>query len=188
MAKKEVNKELEIRAANTLQIAGELQSIVAGIIENNGECDDTTMKALAEWQAALELKAENIGHVKARMDADVEYYKLIEKSARARRKAIESAQSRLKKYLQDCMAVAGVDKIKGELFTFSVVKGRESVVITDEGKLPMNMVEIVELVKPKKGEIKAALAEGEVPGARIEIGESYLMIRAAGRKTKEISE
>ena len=92
MAKKEVNKELEIRAANTLQIASELQNIVTGIIENNGECDDSTMKALAEWQAALEVKAENIGHVKARMDADVEYYKIIEESARARRKAIESAQ------------------------------------------------------------------------------------------------
>ena len=188
MSKKESNKELEIRAANTMQIASELQGIVSEIIENGGECNDTTMAALKAWQAALEVKAENIGHVKTRMDTDIEYYKLIEESARARRKTIESAQARLKKYLQDCMSVADVDKIKGELFTFSISKGRESVVITDESKLPFELVEIVELVKPKKDEIKTALAKGDVPGAMIERGQNYITIRAAGKKAKENDE
>lgn len=181
--KKEVDTALVARANNAMQIAQELRSVVERIIEAGGECDENTFADLQGWQAALEIKAENIGHVKTRLDGEVEYYKAVERAARARREAVESAQERLKRYLRDAMITADQRSIKGELFTFSVQDGRERLEISDPGKLPSDMVRIVEEIKPITDNIKAALKAGaDVPGAELLIGESFLTIRAAGKK------
>jgi hypothetical protein len=185
-AKKEVDTALVARANNAMTIAHELRAVVERIIEAGGECDENTFADLQGWQAALEIKAENIGHVKTRLDGEVEYYKAVEDAARARRKAVESAQERLKRYLRDAMLTADRRSIKGELFTFSVQDGRERVEIIDPGKLPSDMVRIVEEIKPITDNIKAALKAGaDVPGAELLIGESFLTIRAAGKKSDD---
>jgi hypothetical protein len=187
--KKEVDTALVARANNAMTIAHELRAVVERIIEAGGECDESTFAELQSWQAALEIKAENIGHVKTRLDGEVEYYKAVEDAARARRKAVESAQERLKKYLRDAMITADRRSIKGELFTFSVQDGRERVEIIDPGSLPANMVRIVEEIKPIADNIKAALKAGaDVPGAQIVIGEAFLTIRSAGKNNKENEE
>lgn len=184
--KKEVDAALVARANNAMQIAQELRSVVEQIIEAGGECSEDTFAALQGWQAALEIKAENIGHVKTRLDGEIEYYKAVEDAARARRKAVEAAQDRLKKYLRDAMITADRRSIKGELFTFSVQDGRERVEIIDPGKLPSDMVRIVEEIKPITDNIKAALKAGaDVPGAQIVIGEAFITIRAAGKKSDD---
>jgi hypothetical protein len=185
-AKKEVDTALVARANNAMTIAHELRAVVERIIEAGGECDENAFADLQSWQAALEIKAENIGHVKTRLDGEVEYYKAVEDAARARRKAVESAQERLKRYLRDAMLTADRRSIKGELFTFSVQDGRERVEIIDPGKLPSDMVRIVEEIKPITDNIKAALKAGaDVPGAELLIGESFLTIRAAGKKSDD---
>jgi hypothetical protein len=187
--KKEIDTALVARANNAMTIAHELRAVVERIIEAGGECDESTFAELQSWQAALEIKAENIGHVKTRLDGEVEYYKAVEDAARARRKAVESAQERLKKYLRDAMITADRRSIKGELFTFSVQDGRERVEIIDPGSLPANMVRIVEEIKPIADNIKAALKAGaDVPGAQIVIGEAFLTIRSAGKNNKENEE
>lgn len=184
--KKEVDTALVARANNAMTIAQELRSVVEQIIEAGGECNESTFAELQSWQAALEIKAENIGHVVKRIDGEVEYYKAVEDAARARRKAVEAAQERLKRYLRDCMIAADQRSIKGELFTFSVQDGRERVEIIAPGSLPANMVRIVEEIKPITDNIKAALKAGaDVPGAELLIGESFLTIRAAGKKSDD---
>ena len=188
-AKKEVNTELVAKAESCFQIANEIQNAITAIVEAGGECDDNTLETLQEWQAKLEVKAENIGHVAMRLSLDCEYYKAVEEAARAKRKAIELAEYRLKKYLRDCMISADQKSLKGTLFTFTVSDGRASANISDENKLPSDLVEIVEVVKPKKKEILERLealpkGEQEIPGAQLVYGEKYLAIRKAGKNAE----
>ena len=182
-AKKEPNTELVARAANTMQIATELQAIITAIVEAGGECDSEQLAALQGWNAALEVKAENIGHVNLRLTLDAEYYKAVEEAAKAKRKAIEAGQDRLKKYLRDCLVMADKKSFKGDLFTFSVVDGRASVNIHDENKLPCDLCRVVEVIKPDSKAILERLQAGEtVSGASLEYGDKYLMIRKVGAK------
>lgn len=188
-AEKPVNTEMIVKANSAMTIASEIMGIVGHIIENGGECDDNTLAMLQNWQAALEVKASNIGLVKARLEADIEYYKIIEESARSRRKTTENTIEKLKKYLRDCMQAAEMRSIKGDLFSFSLVEGRIRPVIDNENALPFDFVSVVEVIRPKSDEIKKALEAGaEIPGAHLERGEDYVMIRAAGKKTQEEAE
>lgn len=188
-AKKEPNTELATRAANTMQIATDLQAIITAIVEAGGECDSEQLAALQGWNAALEVKAENIGHVDLRLEMDCEYYKAVEEAARAKREAIEKAQEKLRKYLRDCPVTAGKCKdepFRGQLFTFSVNKGKASVNFSDKNKLPSDLCEIEEIIKPKTSEILTRLQAGEeINGAQLIFGEKYLTIRKAGTKANE---
>ena len=173
---------------STIGIAAELQDIVARIESAGGECDDETLAALQSWSAALEVKAESIAHVKLRLEADAGYWQQYEDAARAMRKSKEQAVKRLTEYLARCMAMAGVKSIKKDdgLFSISLVAGRASCQITDEKKLPFDMVDVVELIKPRKKEIQERLEAGDqVPGAMLEYGNDYVMIRAKSSKKPE---
>jgi hypothetical protein len=104
------------------------------------------------------------------------------------RKSKEAAVKRLTEYLARCMSVAGVKSIKKDdgLFSISLVAGRASCQITDEKKLPFDLVEVVELIKPKTPAIKEALERGEqVPGATLEYGEPFISIRIKSAKGEE---
>ena len=185
-AKKEPVNTAMVTSA--IGIAAELQNIVAGLEANGGECDDDTLAALQNWQAALEVKAESIAHVKLRLEADAGYWQQYEDAARAMRKSKEAAVKRLTEYLARCMAMAGVKSIKKDdgLFSISLVAGRASCQITDEKKLPFDLVEVVELIKPKTAEIKERLEKGEqVPGASLEFGADFVTIRLSGNKSSK---
>lgn len=178
--KKGDNPESEVRALSAIEIATELRAITDSIIEAGGECNDETFAQLQAWQAQLEVKAENIGLVKERIEAEIEYFKRIEEAAKARRKARENTIDRLRKYLAGAMQLANTKSIKRNdgLFSISLVDGRESVEIDDQNKIPMDLCEIIEVVKPLKDKIQERIAAGEVvPGAHIERGEPYVMIR-----------
>ena len=178
--KKAADTETAERALTAIEIATELRTITEAIIEAGGECDDDTLAALTSWQAALEVKAENIGLVERRIEAECEYFRKIEEAARSRRKARENTIIRLRKYLAGAMQMAGTKRIKRNdgLFSISLVNGRESVEIDDIAKIPMDLCEIVEVVKPRTDAIKERLTAGqEVPGAHLERGEPYVMIR-----------
>jgi hypothetical protein len=180
MAKRKENPEAEVKALSAIEIATELRTITDSIIEAGGECSDDVFQQLENWQVLLEVKAENIGLVKERIEAEIEYFKRIEEAARARRKARENTIDRLRKYLAGAMQMAGVKSIKRNdgLFSISLVDGREAVEIDDQNKIPMDLCEIVEVVKPLKDKIQERIAAGQqVPGAHIERGEPYVTIR-----------
>ena len=64
------------------------------------------------------------------------------------------------------------------LFSVSLCEGKTAVRIENENILPVDLVEIVEVTRPKTAEIKARIESGEdVPGATVERGESYVTIR-----------
>lgn len=76
------------------------------------------------------------------------------------------------------MQAAGVPKASLPEATVSVTKGRDSVEIVDELKLPHGCTNTV--TTPNKTEIMKRLADNQnVPGARIKTGEATLMVRAS---------
>ena len=177
MAKKKKSAEIIV---TTFEIAKELSEITEKIISQSGELLEGDLEKLQSWNAQIEIKAENIGHVKTRLESEMEYYKAIEEKARSLWKSRELSIERLKKYLAQCMGMAGIKSIKkeGGLFSISLCDGRTQCQIDDVNKLPLEYVKMVEVCDPLKAEIKKALEEGKtVDGAHLETGEPYLMIR-----------
>jgi hypothetical protein len=173
-------KETTVPVVTCFEIAAELQTVTQKIIDQDGELKDGDFEALQQWQAALEDKAENIAFVKERLEKEADYFKAIEDKAKSMRRARESALERLRKYLAECMTKAGVQKVKKEngLFTISLTPGRVVPRIDDQNKLPLEFVEIFEVMKNRTDAIKAALEAGkEVPGAHLESGEPFITIR-----------
>ncbi|MCU6225954.1 siphovirus Gp157 family protein [Morganella morganii] len=95
-----------------------------------------------------------------------------------RKKSFELQAKNLKKCALICLLTAKLDKLKTTRNTFTAAKGRASIVIDDETKIPDSLVDVQTIVSPDKKAIKEALENGiEVPGAHIEIGERSLMVR-----------
>ena len=180
MATKKTADSAEEKALTAFTIASELRAVIDRIIEAGGECSDETLSEMQGWQASLEAKAENIAHVSAKIDGEIAYFQAVEEKAKSHRKAREAAKDRIRKYLAHCMATAGVKSIKQNdgLFSISLVDGRVSPKVFDEGVLPQDLVDVVEVYKPKMQAIKERLEAGvEIPGARLEQGDPYIMIR-----------
>jgi hypothetical protein len=177
MAKK---KDETAPAVTCFEIAHQVSAVAAKIIDQGGELKEGDLESLQQWQAALEVKAENICHLLTRLESEEAYYKAVEEAANRRRKARESARNRLREYLLNCMATADTRSIKKTdgLFSVTAVDGHASVHIQDVGKIPFELVDVVEVITPKKKEILAKLQAGEeIPGATLEYGAPYLMIR-----------
>lgn len=184
---KQKKEPVDVSKALTLyQITSELQQITNTIMDAGGECNEETFKALQCWQEELTIKAEKICHViELKINAPRSYYEKVKAAASAEIEKLDKTEKNLKKYLAHGMADTNTKSIKRDdgLFSISLCDGKASVQITDEGKLPHELVSVVELVKPKTKEIKEALERGEnIPGAMLVYGEKYLMIRNAGKK------
>lgn len=190
MTKKKTDDKTQEKAITLFVISESLQTITAAIIENGGEVDENTMELLTAWREELAVKAQSIAQVLQRLDGDAGYYKAVEDAARARRKAVEGAQTRLKQYLARNMEETGTKQIKERgVFTISLCDGRSTATIVNEGDLPMDLVETVVTSKPDRKRIKELLESGEeVPGAVLEYGEKYVMIRGGSGCQEEKGE
>lgn len=180
MAKKKTDEGTEVRALTTMQIADELRLLTEQVIEAGGEITEAQFLALKDWNAQLEVKAQNIALLFEQKASDAAFFKAVEDKAKQRRKAIENTCDRLREYLAAAMAQASVKSIKSDgLFSITLCDGRESVQIEDPGKLEIGrFARIVESIQPDKDAIKAAIDAGEtVAGAHVETGKPYLMIR-----------
>lgn len=181
-------KKDESQALTLFAISNELQQIINSIEESGGECNDETFALLQSWQAELTDKGESIAHVIARKEGKAEYWRRVKAAADAELRAEERGIAGLKKYLRDAMLATGTKSIKRAdgLFSIGIQSGRASVHVSDEKKLPYDLVDVVELIKPKTPAIKEALERGEqVPGATLEYGEPFISIRIKSAKGEE---
>lgn len=181
MAKKNAEENtLMVKAETALDIATEIKTIIDAVIVAEGEITEQQYEALKTWQASLEDKAQNIAHVLTKLDHEEEYFRKLEEIAKTRRKAREAAKDRLRKYLAMCMKEAGYKAIKHNagLFSISLVEGRLKAVVDDIGVLPQDYVTVREVYDADNQKIKDALESGiEIPGAHLERGDHYIMIR-----------
>jgi len=97
---------------------------------------------------------------------------------KARKTAIANRQKSMRQYLLFNMQESGINKIQCPLFTASLRKGSERVVIDDELVIPDEYAQIEVVTKIDKNAIKRDLKAGkEIPGARIERGETTILIK-----------
>jgi hypothetical protein len=115
--------------------------------------------------------SENLSGDVSVIDAEI-------KRLQARKAAIQNKQKSMREYLLYNMQASGITKISCPLFTASIRKGVERVIIDDENKIPDNFVSVEVVTKVDKNSLKRELKAGtEIPGARIERGDDTIVIR-----------
>lgn len=99
-----------------------------------------------------------------------------------RKKHFESEGKRLKKYILDCMTVAGKKTVKTTFNTFSVRKAVDRLIIDDEALIGDDFVSTEVITRVDKAAVKEAvkkaIEEGiSFSGAHLEEGEASLQVR-----------
>jgi hypothetical protein len=115
-------------------------------------------------KGAIEQKTVGCAMVLRTLAAQETAVETEEKRLKARRQTLSNAQDRLKKYMQEGMEAAQIDKIKSELFTIAIQNNPAKVAIEDESKIPESFWKVERT--PRVSDIAAALKDKiEVPGA-----------------------
>lgn len=142
---------------------------VLTLIEDGHEGLEDTLEALSD---AIEDKVENIGKLVKTVEAEVTGLKAEEQRLADRRKSLESNIKRLKEYAYQSMLDAGMKKIKGSLFTFSIQNSPPSVEVLDDSLIPKGYF-VQSAPTLDKNAIKEELKLGhEIPGVQLKQGES----------------
>lgn len=153
----------------------ELAALAENADEDLAVAVHDTMGAI---QAEFNDKALAVSHVILNFDSDVAAIDGEIDRLQERKRLITNRQKQIKDYLRDNMEAANITKISCPLFTISLAKGRESVVVDDESALPDELMRIKTEISPDKTAIAARLKAGEtVPGTRLERGQSSIRIK-----------
>ena len=135
--------------------------------------DDTLIDAMENTQEELNVKLENYCKFIKNLESDIDGLKAEEKRLAAKRKTMENTIERAKKAMQWAMNAAGEKKVKGSLFTISIQKNPEKVVLETEdvNLIPSHYVKYKE-PEIDKAKVKEDLKAGvELSFARLEQSE-----------------
>jgi len=122
-------------------------------------------------------KAVSVVHVITNSGSDIAEIDAEIKRLTDRKKSIKNAQDRLREYLRFNMDATGTTSIKSPLFSITLAKGRDIVVIDNADSLPDEFVNVKTTVTPDKAAILKALKEGPLPGAHFEKSLSSIRIK-----------
>lgn len=101
------------------------------------ECDMQAIQDTLEGiDGMIADKAESIAKLMKSIEADEQGIKGEEERLYARRKALENRRTSIKEYLQQQLIGAGIDKVKGTMFTVSIQNNPPSVNIQDDATVP----------------------------------------------------
>jgi hypothetical protein len=121
---------------------------------------------------AIDQKAENIAKVVVTLDRQAEMIRDEEKRLYEKRRSIESRISSLKQYLEQELRRAGIEKVKGQIFTVAMQRNSPSVEIVDEALIPKEYIKEQITVSIDKKSLLEALKDNVIPGAQIKQTES----------------
>ena len=160
------------------ELTGQFRELSA-LAEN---ADEDMAVAVRDTMGAIEAefkdKALAVSHIILNFEADVSAIDAEIERLQERRRLVTNRQGQIKDYLRENMQAAEITKISCPLFTITLAKGRETVVVDDESALPDDLVTVKTDVKPDKAAIAAKLKAGdEVPGARLERSQSTIRIK-----------
>lgn len=143
------------------ELTSQYQRVLAMVDE---EADmDVIRDTLESIEGLITDKAESIAKLIKSIDADIEAIQAEEKRLYDRRKALENRRNSIKEYLETQLISAGIDKVKGTLFTISIQNNSPSVNIQDDATVP----EKYYIPQPPKLD-KRALIEDLKAGAQYE--------------------
>lgn len=132
---------------------------------NQAETDEELLEAeryLIEAEVDLTEKVENIARLIKNFEAEREAFKKESNRLAAKAKSFDNKVTSLKRYLQDNLEVAGVDKVKGELFTVSVQNNPISLDLSTTEHIPDEFKRVPEPVVNKRELLKHIKDTGEV--------------------------
>ncbi len=155
--------------SSLMLIAAEYRADLATLAEL--DLDEATIADTLDGMGGeLQLKAQNVALFARQLDAEAAAIKQWARDAADRAKAIENRAERLRKYLGDCMQLAGVERIDGPGVTLSWRKS-QAVVIDEPALLAAEWwrQKPAPEAEPDKSRIADALKHGaEIAGAHIE--------------------
>lgn len=153
----------------------DLTALMDGADEDMAIAVRDTMGAI---EAEFNDKALAVSRVILNMDSDIEQVDAEIERLQERKRLINNRSTQIKNYLRENMEAAGITKIACPLFTITLAKGRESVVVDDEKALDDDLIRVSTKIEPDKKAIAARIKAGqEVKGARLELGQSSVRIK-----------
>lgn len=149
--------------ANLYELTAEFKQ--AEYYFNNAKTEDEMLEAeryLIEAEVGLTEKAENIAKWIKNLEAERDVFKKESDRLASKAKSLGNKSDSLKRYLQDSLEVAGVDKVKGELFTVSVQNNPISLDLITTEHIPDEFKRVPEPVVNKRELLKYIKDTGEV--------------------------
>ena len=137
------------------------------------EMADTIDGAVGEFND----KAQSVLAYEKGLDSDIGIIDAEIKRLQSRKRALSNKKQSMRDYLKTNMIRTDITNIKCPLFSITLAKGREKLIIDDQEKIPDEyiQVEVVQTVDKKRllSDIKSG---AEVPGCHSEEGEKSLRI------------
>lgn len=154
------------------EIAHEFRQMVERLMQT--DADAQTVADTIEGEAyPLEVKAKNVAYAIRTLIANAEAIEAAQDEMEKRRKAMENRAASIKRYLLECMEMAGVQKIDCPHFSIKIANNPPAVVIDDDRQIPASFIIEPEAPPPypdKKAIAEALKAGQDVPGARLTRG------------------
>ncbi len=149
--------------ANLYELTAEFKE--AEHLYNTAETEGEMLEAeryLIEAEVDLAEKAENIAKWIKNLESERDVFKQEAVRLSEKSRSLDNKVSSLKRYLQDNLEVAGVDKVKGELFTVSLQNNAMSLDIESIEHIPAEFKRVPEPVVNKRDLLKHIKDTGEV--------------------------
>lgn len=158
------------------KIAEDHQEIINAI--DSGEFTaDQMADTLDGAVGSFEDKAQSVLAYEKGLDSDIDILANEIKRLQARKKTVENKKKAMREYLKTNMQRTGITNIKCPLFSITLSKGRDKLVIDDQDAISSDYVtaEVVEMVDKKRlfSDLKAGV---EIDGCHIEKSEESLRI------------
>ncbi|BBR53836.1 MULTISPECIES: siphovirus Gp157 family protein [Pseudomonas] len=153
----------------------ELAVLMDGADEDMAIAVRDTMGAI---EAEFNDKALAVSRVILNMDGDIEAVDAEIERLQERKRIMTNRKGQIIDYLRENMEAAEITKISCPLFTITLCKGRESVIVDDEKLLDDDLVNPKVTMVPDKRAIAERLKAGqEVKGAHLERGQASIRIK-----------
>ena len=160
------------------EIAKEYREVAALADSDEEGMAQAVIDTLEAVGGEFEQKAQTLVRITLNRDSDIAALEAEIKRLEGRKQVIVNQQQSFKDYLRKNMEATGITKISCPLFSITLAKGRESVVVDDENSIPDELMRVKTEIAPDKTAIAAKIKAGEeVPGARLERGQSSIRIK-----------
>jgi len=159
------------------EIAYKIKKLNDAMEESEGELTSEIEALQAEVSTELEMKTDNcISYLEDMQDwvkIAKERRDKLSKDIKAKENQIASYQG----YILQCLKGSEKKEFRGTLYSLKAKKPLKTVEIFDESKIPLEFISTEEVTKISKADIKKALKDGEVEGARLVDGKQSLTIK-----------
>ena len=159
-----------------IELVDDFNKISTAILRDFEEGNDSGEALLVELQAlnlTIKDKVDSYKYVLDRLKDEGAYWKERSKKASGVSKAIDNATGYIKDRIKFAMEQMDAPEVLGNEFRFKIQKNQPSLVIDSVEALPAKYKVQVVSEEILKADLKADLKAGEeIPGARLEVGES----------------